>query len=150
MEFSYPFDDNDYGEKMKYYNPYYESNWKSNNYEESALDYVVDNESDYSTNLNIINNDEFMGEHYFMYSNCDNPEKDILRSQAYVARCEAKLFCEITQRLCCELRRMRCLSQVECIVDIANELLRASACKEKSLAQVIEACAEKTDDDYSC
>ena len=61
----------------------------------------------------------------------------IVCSQMHVAECEAKLFCEITSRLRCEIRHAHCMRELQQLLRLTNNFLAASAVKEKALSNVL-------------
>lgn len=65
-------------------------------------------------------------------------EEHIVCSQAKVAECEAKLFCEVTQRLGCEIRHACGLKELTRLVNLTNSFLEASAQKEKTLGGFVK------------
>lgn len=78
---------------------------------------------------------------------CDDSENDdnddvsnICKHQGAVSRCEAKLFCKVSQRLEEEVREACDFHELEEVIRLINSFLRASAKKEKSLAEIIKAC----------
>lgn len=62
---------------------------------------------------------------------------DIACSQSKVAECESKLFCEVSNRLGCEIKHARCLRELEYLLRLTNNFLAASAVKEKAIGEVV-------------
>ena len=81
---------------------------------------------------------------------CNDCRSDIICSEASVAQCEAKLFCTIVERLCCEIKGARCLRELEYLINIANRFFLASASKERALGEVIASCTEKKEKSKDC
>ncbi|SFR63850.1 hypothetical protein [Anaeromicropila populeti] len=63
----------------------------------------------------------------------------ILCSQAAVSRCEAELFCEVVEKVICELHRSKNLQELKEIIDMVTCLFVSSAEKEKALAEILQA-----------
>lgn len=75
-------------------------------------------------------------------SNCiDDYKCSIIINQASVSKCEAKLFCLITERLCYEIKRAQGLGELKYLINLANSFLLASASKETAIADIINSCA---------
>ena len=72
---------------------------------------------------------------------------EIACSQKRVAECEARLFCEVTGRLGCEIRHARCLRDLERLLALTNSFLTASAVKETAIGGVI-ASLDRDDCDH--
>lgn len=73
---------------------------------------------------------------------CDDQQQsdctyDIICSQAHVAECEAKLFCDVTNRLRCEIKHARCLKELAHLLALTNQFLAASTKKETVLADIV-------------
>lgn len=77
----------------------------------------------------------------------------LIRSQAWKSRCEARLFCNATDRLSYELKRAKNLCEVNCLINNVHCLLSASAMKDFGTAEVLKgyamACGYKHKD-YCC
>ena len=86
--------------------------------------------------------------------NCD-PQKSknaLLCYQAWMSRCEAKLFCEATTRLSYELCKARSFWEVKQVIESISCLFSSSAIKETALADVIKSfnCTKCCDCDCCC
>ncbi|MEL7608633.1 MAG: hypothetical protein AAGU74_03940 [Bacillota bacterium] len=68
---------------------------------------------------------------------CVDCKYDIICSQSHVAECEARLFCDVTNRLRCEIKHARCLKELAQLLALTNQFLAASAKKETVLADFI-------------
>lgn len=66
---------------------------------------------------------------------CQDCKNDIVCSQVCVSECEAKLFCEVTQKLSWEIKHTHCLRDLERLVALTNAFLVASANKEAMIAK---------------
>ena len=66
--------------------------------------------------------------------------QDIVCSEKHVAECEARLFCEVTERLRYEIKHARSQRELEQLIRIANHFLGASAQKEKAISAVVSSC----------
>jgi hypothetical protein len=74
----------------------------------------------------------------------------ILCSQARVSFCEAKLFCAAADRLICELNKAKNICEIKFVIEIINTLLKSSAEKELSLAEIIKAANMPEEIPYEC
>jgi len=68
---------------------------------------------------------------------CRDCSESILCSQSCVAECEARLFCQVTKKLGCEIEHARCLNDLTHLIKLANSFLEASAHKEKVLGDLV-------------
>lgn len=76
--------------------------------------------------------------------------KCIIISQARKCRCEARLFCNASQRLSSELRRARNLCEVNCVINDVSSLFTASAMKDFGTAEVLKGYAMACGDKHKC
>lgn len=67
--------------------------------------------------------------------------KHLIISQARKCRCEARLFCDATERLSSELQRARNLCEVNYVINNVHCLLSSSAMKDFGTAEVLKGYA---------
>lgn len=68
---------------------------------------------------------------------CQDCKENIICSQSSVAECEARLFCQVTEKLGCEIKHARCLNELAHLIKLTNSFLEASAHKEKVLGDLV-------------